>query len=382
MKLDSIRWRLVLSYVLLTILAVGLVGVLTLTLLQEYVRSQTQAQLQDNASAIARQAYALMVPVQRQPALQDLVNSVAFLGHVRVRILDPNAHILADSGQPGSSTSLIWEQPDAVHPSGRAFLVPLPSHQTQPGFNPLWQRGNDRQRSAIIMRVEEAPWGRRVVFESVTNATASPARTADPTPTVAVHSRNSNSAALASLRYPIGNPANPLGYVQLDLADSPGGQALEAMRQALLLAGLGAAAIAVVAGLLVGRSLTAPLLALAESATRMSSGDLAVRAPEGGLGEIGQLSYQFNRMAERLQASFTAISTERDALRRFIADASHEMRTPITALRNFIELMQGPAAADAPAQEEFLAESHQQVQRLEWITQNLLDLSRMDAGLI
>ena len=106
----------------------------------------------------------------------------------------------------------------------------------------------------------------------------------------------------------------------------------------------------------------------------MSSGDLAARAPARGAGEIGQLSRQFNLMAERLQASFNALSAERDALRRFIADASHELRTPITALHNFIELLQGPAAEDQAAREEFLEESRGQVQRMEWITNNLLDL--------
>jgi signal transduction histidine kinase len=87
-------------------------------------------------------------------------------------------------------------------------------------------------------------------------------------------------------------------------------------------------------------------------------------------------------MAARLEASFAELASERDALRRFIADASHELRNPITALRSFNELLQGAAAQDKAARQEFLAESQRQVDRLEWVTHHLLDLSRLDAGLV
>jgi len=140
--------------------------------------------------------------------------------------------------------------------------------------------------------------------------------------------------------------------------------------------------VAVVMGLLVSQRLSAPLRALTAAAGQMSGGDLSARAPARGRGEMGQLARQFNHMAERLEASFAELSAERDTLRRFIADASHELRTPITALRNFAELLQGAAADDPETRAEFLAESQAQIERLGWITANLLDLSRLDAGLV
>jgi two-component system OmpR family sensor kinase len=140
--------------------------------------------------------------------------------------------------------------------------------------------------------------------------------------------------------------------------------------------------MAIVVGLLMSRRLAAPLRDLTQTAGKMSEGDLSIRAPVGGKDEIGQLASQFNRMAQRLETSFGELAAERDALRRFIADASHELRTPITALRNFNDLLQGAAADDAAARAEFLAESQVQLERMEWITHNLLDLSRLDAGLV
>jgi signal transduction histidine kinase len=140
--------------------------------------------------------------------------------------------------------------------------------------------------------------------------------------------------------------------------------------------------IAILVGLFMSRRLAAPLRALTQVAGRMSEGDLSTRAPVRGRDEIGQLASQFNRMAERLEATFSELAAERDALRRFIADASHELRTPITALKSFNDLLQGKAAGDEAARAEFLAESQVQLERMEWITHNLLDLSRLDAGLV
>jgi len=376
-KLDSIRWRLVFSYVLITLLTVGLVGVLSLKLLDEYIQNEARLQLQANAQAIARQASNLMEPYLRLGALQELARSTANLGHVRVRILDERYNLMVDSGQP-EELSLALVNPYANENNGQPFLVPLVRSGRNGGqieIDPsLRERFGDGP--SIILRVYETPWGRHVIFETISNEDLSNLLQPEEDSTA------NQAAAGISVRSPIGSVNDPIGYVQLDSTLTTGSQVLTAMRRVLLLAGLGAALVAVIAGLLVSRSLTAPLHALARSATQMSGGDLSARAPEVGSGEIGQLARQFNHMAERLQASFAALSAERDALKRFIADASHELRTPVTALGNFIELLQGPAAEDASVREEFLQESQSQVNRMAWITSNLLNLSRLDAGLV
>jgi signal transduction histidine kinase len=173
-----------------------------------------------------------------------------------------------------------------------------------------------------------------------------------------------------------------VGYVQFESSLDFGSDALIAMRKAFLSAAGGAMLAALLLGLLVSQRLTAPLRQLTTAAGRMGSGDLSARAKVRSDDETGRLATQFNVMADRLQSSFAELAAERDALRRFIADASHELRTPITALRSFNDLLRGAAAEDVSAREEFLAESQVQIDRLEWITSNLLDLSRLDAGLI
>ena len=142
-----------------------------------------------------------------------------------------------------------------------------------------------------------------------------------------------------------------------------------------------ATTVAAISGLLLGRGLTAPLRGLTDAARELGGGNLQTRAPEDGDDEIGELGTQFNRMAAQLQESFATLESERDALRTFIADMSHELRTPITALRTFNDLLTGGAAEDEAIRDEFLGESGRQIERLEWLAQNLLDLSKFDAGL-
>lgn len=329
MKFDSIRWRLVASYVLITALTVTLVGVLTLTLLSEFIRGQAQAQLRANAEAIALQSAQMLQPHPRLEALYEMTRTLAFLSNVHIQILDSDLNVVIDSGTPDQHNSVVWVQPEASVRGDPPLIIPLSPWEAKSPYEEQWMRKYMAERRSLVIRIDASPWGRNVIFEQVQSSEwAEP-----PYPTQATGETRALPPAAPSrlvnaVRVPIGDSNHLLGYVQVQDPRPTGEQALQAMRRALLLAGLGTAVIAVMAGLAVSHSLTTPLKTLANRATQMSSGNLAVRAPISGAGEIKQLAGQFNNMAERLQASFTTLSAERDALRRFIADASHELRTP------------------------------------------------------
>lgn len=151
--------------------------------------------------------------------------------------------------------------------------------------------------------------------------------------------------------------------------------------ETVLWIGLGACLLALVAGGMLGERLTAPLRVLTRATSRMGAGNLGERVPEDRRDEAGELAHQFNQMAARLQESFATISADRDRLRQFVADVSHELRTPLTALRTFNDLLRDGAGEDAVTRGDFLSESARQIERLDWLTHNLLDLSRLDAGI-
>ncbi len=152
------------------------------------------------------------------------------------------------------------------------------------------------------------------------------------------------------------------------------------IRSALLGAGLLALVVSLLAGILVARRLTVPINRLRRVAAQVAKGDLDERASPSGVLEIDELAAQFNVMADRLAASLRILEADRDRLREFVADVSHELRTPIAALRTFSDLQQD-GNVDLPTKDEFVTRSREQISRLEWLSTNLLDLSRIDAGI-
>jgi two-component system OmpR family sensor kinase len=138
------------------------------------------------------------------------------------------------------------------------------------------------------------------------------------------------------------------------------------VRQLILLCALAAAALgAAVAAALTGRGL-APLLRLSAAATDIEhTGDPALRLPAAGGGpEIAELTRTLNAMLAALE---TARATER----RFLADASHELRTPVTAVRGNVEYL-----ARHGADEETIADLRDGAARLAQLVDDLLALER------
>ena len=144
--------------------------------------------------------------------------------------------------------------------------------------------------------------------------------------------------------------------------------------------------LSVVIASVLTRRFTTPLRRLTEASRALAEGDLSQRVPAGEVGagsiEMAELATQFNTMADRLEESVEMIRRDRDRSRDFLADVSHELRTPIAALRTFNELLKGQAGADSDARSEFLESGGQQIERLDWLATNLLELSKLDSGLV
>jgi len=128
-------------------------------------------------------------------------------------------------------------------------------------------------------------------------------------------------------------------------------------------------ATVLVVAFLLGRSVAGRIERLVDTAGELASGDLAARAPQDGPAELAQLGRSLNEMAASLEEVF-------DARRELVAWASHDLRTPVAAIRAMLEAIEdGVAAAD-----EYLPVLREQTVALGEVIDDLFELARIDAG--
>jgi signal transduction histidine kinase len=182
------------------------------------------------------------------------------------------------------------------------------------------------------------------------------------------HSQTLGRSLLATA-VPVLRAGKPVGAVRVT-------QGIDAVDRAVRRAWAGLAAVAAIVlglGLVVGgllaRQIARPLRRLDAAAQRVAAGDLTARAPVEGSSEQRSLSRTFNDMTARLEALVSA-------QRRFVGDASHQLRTPLTGLR--LRLEEAEAATDREAAAKELAAATDEVDRLSAMVHDLLALSEAD----
>jgi signal transduction histidine kinase len=338
----TLQGRLSLAFTMVFAVAVGLVSVLTVVVLDTDLRAQEQTNLETRANAVAA-----VVQVKAETAAETSPS---------------NATVVSASG---TLNEYVRTAIDASTLTDWANNVARADLRLRFGF------GSETGSGVVLI-------------PAVPVSTFSAALTVEPGR---------------------GQARDPISYVHVFEVADPGGiqptwslevslsepyttrdSTITAVIGFLLIVALGALFMAIIVAMLLARRFTLPLRRLTDAAQALAEGDLAQRVPvdppRTGASEITDLSRQFNAMAEQVEETMEVIRRDRDASREFLADVSHELRTPLAALRTFNELLREKAGDDVAARAEFLESSAQQIERLDWLAQNLLELSKMDSGLI
>jgi len=146
--------------------------------------------------------------------------------------------------------------------------------------------------------------------------------------------------------------------------------------------GLGVLGVgAAIGSLLIFRPVRQRLRSLEDAARALGEGRTDVRANEAGGDEVSALSATFNRMADDLQGRATALEESDRVRRQLLADVSHELMTPLSAIRGYVETLSMPEVTlDDETRGRYLDVAKEETYKLEGIIGDLLDLARLEGG--
>ena len=122
-----------------------------------------------------------------------------------------------------------------------------------------------------------------------------------------------------------------------------------------------------------------PVKEMTHTATRIAGGDLTVRVPETANGtESAELAVALNQMLGHIEGALDERAASEDRLRRFVADASHELRTPVTTIRGYAELYRHGGLADHDALDDAMRRTEQEAVRMGRLVEDMLVLAKLD----
>ena len=186
---------------------------------------------------------------------------------------------------------------------------------------------------------------------------------------------NTLGGDLVYVAVPVLSGAEVLGAVRITFPKSVLDQSVRDQLQGLLLAASVSIAMAIVVALVFARTVSKPLDKLRATTDILASGDLTATALEEGPGETRQLARSFNAMAKRLGGLI-------DRQRAFAGDASHQLRTPLTALRLRLEQAGELIASSPELAQVHIDEALNETDRLTHLTEQLLRLARAEGAVL
>ena len=249
-----------------------------------------------------------------------------------------------------------------------------------PGFP--WGPAGRGRRPDRLRSAEEPPPESQRAEPSVPNER--PERTASPQPDAAdgPRPRGGRGGPGGAVSAPIVLGEAQVGFVAVPRGRMPFGALLRELGPTLIWSGLillGAGAV--LAATVIFRPTRKRLQALEQAALALGEGRTEVRADESGGDEVAALAVAFNRMAADLETRAAALARSDEARRQLLADVSHELMTPLTAIRGYVETLSMPAlAADDRSRNRYLAIVDQETHKLEALIGDLLDLARLEGG--
>ena len=186
------------------------------------------------------------------------------------------------------------------------------------------------------------------------------------------YSRYNDRVFTSTAAMPIVYRGMVIGAIYILEVDRAQGQLLDSLQQNLRTISLVIAAVTVVMSTFFSKMLTARIAALLRAIRIVGEGEYGHRLQPVGRDELAQLAEEFNSLTDRLQ-------TTEEVRRRFVSDASHELKTPLASIRLLADSILQTDEMDPAVVRDFVGDIGSEAERLTRITEHLLALTRLDS---
>ena len=251
---------------------------------------------------------------------------------------------------------------------------PLP--RVQDHVNAAALATGDRVTLLLVNRVPSGSELSAIADSSRRSATAAltfaVARRAAATGRMVTGTERTRAGTVAEAADPVVQHGRPAAVIVYSSPASAIVRTVASVRHQILVAGGIALLLGLVGGYVVARALAQRVKRLELAAEEVAAGNFDQPIPVDSSDELGQLAVAFNQMQRQL-------GQLESARKKFIATASHELRTPIFSLGGFVELLEDEDL-DPETRRRFLEQVRDQVERLRKLSVDLLDLSRLESG--
>ncbi len=171
-----------------------------------------------------------------------------------------------------------------------------------------------------------------------------------------------------------------LGVIRLALPLTEVGAQIRVIYRAVLIGGIFAAFLMLIIGYFISRSITTPISEMRDIAGRIAKGDFSRKLKVKSKDELGQLAHSMNSMADELQMKISHLERMEQMKTDFVANVSHELKTPLTSIKGFIETLEHGAVDDKETAKRFMGIIRKHADSLSNIVDDLLSLSEIEPG--
>ncbi len=311
-------WQLFPSYVVIIALSLAAVTWYATSSLREFHRDEVARELEARARVIERQAEKLLAP-EAAAALDALCKDLGKRSATRITVMLPSGQVIGDSDEDPAKME------NHASPSRPEMTAALRG-----------ETGTSVRHSATL---------------------------------------DKNMMYLA---VPIRREGKMVGVLRTSLPVTAIEEALEGVHRRLALAGLAVGIVAAVFSLWISHRVSKPLAAMRQGAERFARGELEARVEVPNTEELAALAEALNQMAAQLGERLNLIGRLEGIRRDFVANVSHELKTPITSIKGFVETLLEGAASKPEDARRFLGIIAKQADRLNAIIEDLLLLSRLE----